>query len=149
MKKKIIERTVPGFFIGISIGQIICVLISLINGTGEFIICAPEFIELMGNEAAAGAVQTLLCGIMGIGFSAASVIWEIDELSIAAQSGICLGIYAAVMLPIAYFTSWMEHSAAGVLSYAGIFIAVFVITWIVQYLAWKRKLKIINAKLNN
>lgn len=149
MKKKIIERTIPGFFIGIAIGQIISVLISLIGGNGEFIICAPEFIELMGNEATAGAVQTLLCGIMGGGFAAASVIWEMDNISIAAQTGICFGIYAIIMLPIAYFTRWMEHSAAGVLSYVGIFAGSFVFVWIIQYFAWKNKIKAINEKLKN
>ena len=147
MKKKIIERAVPGFFIGIAIGQIISVLISLISGKGEFIICTPEFIEQIGNEAFAGAVQTLLCGIMGSGFAAASVIWELENISIAAQTGICFGIYAVIMLPIAYFTSWMEHSAAGIISYILIFAASFVFVWIIQYLAWKNKIKAINSKL--
>ena len=149
MKIKIITRMIPGFFIGIAIGQIICVLISLINGSGEFIICTPEFIDMIGNEAAAGAVQTLLCGIMGSGFASASVIWETDSLSIAAQTGICFGIYAVSILPIAYFTNWMEHSAVGIISYIGIFAATFIIVWIAQYLAWKKKIKAINQKLVN
>lgn len=149
MKKKVIERTIPGFFIGIAIGQIISVLISLTGGNGEFIICAPEFIELVGNEAVAAAVQTLLCAIMGGGFAAASVIWEMDNLSIAAQTGICFGIYAIIMLPIAYFTSWMEHSATGILSYVGIFAASFAVVWIVQYFTWKNKIKAINEKIRN
>lgn len=147
MKKKIIERTIPGFFMGIAIGQIISVLISLVSGNGEFIVCAPEFTELVGNEAAAGAVQTLLCGVMGAGFAAASVIWELDSISIAAQTGICFGIYSIIMFPIAYFANWMEHSAAGILSYAGIFIASFGLVWVIQYFIWKKKIKAINEKI--
>lgn len=148
MKKKIMERTVLGFFIGIAIGQIISVLISLIAGNGEFIICTPEFTELVGNEAAAAAMQTLLCGIMGMGYASASLIWENDRLSIAAQTGICFGIYAAATLPIAYFTSWMEHSLSGVLGYIGIFAASFVFVWVIQYLSLKSRIKAINAKIN-
>lgn len=148
MKKKIIERTVLGFFIGIAIGQIISVLISLIAGNGEFLICAPEFTALMGNEAAAAAIQTLLCGIMGMGYASASLIWENDRLSIAAQTGICFAIYAAATLPIAYFTSWMEHSLWGVLGYIGIFAASFVFVWVIQYLSLKSRIKAINAKIN-
>ena len=147
MRKKIIERTIPGFFIGIAIGQIISVLISLISGKGEFIICTPEFTELMGNEAMAAAVQTLLCAVMGAGFAAASVIWELESISIALQTGICFVIYAVIMFPIAYFTSWMEHSAVGVLSYVGIFAASFVAVWLIQYFIWKRKIKAINEKI--
>ncbi|MGN0651141.1 MAG: DUF3021 domain-containing protein [Oscillospiraceae bacterium] len=147
MRKKVFERTVPGFFIGIAIGQIISVLISLIEGSGEFLICVPEFTELIGNEAAAAAIQTLLCGVMGIGYAAASLIWESEKLNIAAQTGICFGIYAVTLLPIAYFTNWMEHSLLGVLGYIGIFAASFVVVWLNQYFLLKRKIKAINAKM--
>lgn len=149
MKKKIIERTVAGFFIGIAIGQIISVLISLIAGNGEFIVCVPEFTELMGNEAVAAAVQTLLCGVIGIGYAAASLVWESEKLNIAAQTGICFGIYAVALLPIAYFTKWMEHSLLGVLGYIGIFAASFVVVWLNQYFFLKSKIKAINAKMQN
>ncbi len=134
---------------GIAIGQIINVLISLIEGNGDFIICAPEFIEQIGNEALAGAVQTLLCGIMGSGFAATSVIWEIENINIAAQTGICFGIYAVIMLPIAYFTGWMEHSMGGIISYILLFVGIFVSVWIIQYFTWKNKIKAINSKLVN
>ena len=147
MKKKVIERAVPGFFIGIAIGQIISVLISLMSGNGEFIICTDEFIAQIGNEALAAAVQTLLCGIMGSGFAAASVIWELENISIAAQSGICFGIYAVIMFPIAYVTNWMEHSLSGIISYVLIFAVCFVTIWVIQYFAWKNKIKAINSKL--
>lgn len=148
MKKKIIQRSSLGFFVGIAIGQMISVLISLISGNGEYIACAPEFTQLIGNEATATTLQMLLCGIMGIGFSASSVIWEIDELSIAAQSGICFAIYAAVLLPIAYFTNWMEHSIIGVASYIGIFVVSFAFVWLIQYIIWRRNIKAINNKLD-
>ncbi len=145
--KKVILRTVYGLPVGVAIGHVITVLISLANG-GDYYACASTFVELIGNEAAAVAVQTLLCGIMGMAFAGASIIWESEKLSIVAQTGICFGIYAAVLLPIAYFANWMEHSLAGVLSYIAIFVGVFVITWISQYLAWRGRIKAINANLN-
>ena len=148
MKKKIIQRSVLGFFVGIAIGQLISVLISVISGDGSFIACSPEFAQLIGNEADAAALQTLLCGVMGIGFSAASVIWEIDDLIIAAQSGICFTIYAAVLLPIAYFTNWMEHSLVGIVSYIIIFAVSFAVVWLVQFLVWRKCIRSINDKLS-
>ena len=147
MKKKITERAICGFFIGIAIGQIISIIISMMLGTGEYVLCAPEFVAIMKNEVTAAAIQTLLCGIMGAGFAAASIIWEIDNLSIAAQSGICLGIYALIMFPIAYITNWMEHSLTGFISYAVMFFSIFIIIWISQYMIWKKKLKAINRKI--
>lgn len=149
MKKKIIGRTVTGFFIGIAIGQIISVLISLIACKGEFVVCAPAFSELLGNEAVAAAIQTLLCGVIGMGYAAASLIWESEKLNIAAQTGICFGIYAVTLLPIAYFTNWMEHSVLGVLGYIGIFAASFVVVWLNQYFLLRRRIKAINAKMQH
>lgn len=146
--KKVILRAVLGLPVGIAIGHVITVLISLMNGEGSYFACAPQFVELIGDEAIAVAVQTLLCGIMGMAFAGASLVWESEKLSIVAQTGICFGIYAAVLLPIAYFANWMEHSVVGVLSYIAIFVGVFVITWITQYFAWRGRIKEINASLN-
>ena len=45
------------------------------------------------------------------------------------------------MFPIAYNTDLMKHNAIGILSYVGIFVAIFVITCSFQYFVWKRKVK--------
>ena len=99
----------------------------------------------MGNELNAVILQTVLCAILGAGFAAASVVWELDSWSLAKQSGIYFLIISIIMLPIAYFANWMKHSLAGVLSYAGIFTAIFVVVWISQYLLWKQNIKRMNA----
>ena len=68
------------------------------------------------------------------------------------QSGIYFSIACVTMFPIAYITNWMKHNAIGILSYVGIFVAIFVITWLVQYFVWKRKVKRMNdgvRKSNN
>ena len=146
MKKKILARIAIGFPIGIAIGNIVTVAISLIFGGGSYIVCTEEFIGLVGNEAAAAAVQTLLCGVMGIGFGGASLIWEAD-MSLLKQTVLCFLIYSAIMLPIAYFANWMEHSVVGIIIYFGIFVVIFAIIWLIQFFMWKRKVQSINAML--
>ncbi|MDE6131972.1 MAG: DUF3021 domain-containing protein, partial [Oscillospiraceae bacterium] len=111
-----------------------------------YIVCTEEFIGLVGNEAAAAAVQTLLCGVMGIGFGGASLIWEAD-MSLLKQTVLCFLIYSAIMLPIAYFANWMEHSVVGIIIYFGIFAVIFAIIWLIQFFMWKRKVQSINAML--
>lgn len=148
MKNKLAKRVFIGFFTGIAIGQIISVIISLSLKTGEFVVCADEFVEVIGNQAAAAAIQTLLCGILGSGFSTLSVVWEMDNLNIALQSGICLGGYSLILFPIAYFTNWMEHSLGGFLSYAAIFLSTFILIWIIRYISWKNKVTRINKMIN-
>lgn len=149
MKKQLIKRGLLGFPLGISIGYVITVIVSAVVADGSFYPVTPELMAAVGNELNAVILQTVLCGIMGSGFAMASVIWEIDSWSLAKQSGIYFAIACAVMLPIAYIANWMQHSVSGVLSYIGIFIAIFVFVWLAQYFAWKRKIKKMNDKVQN
>ena len=149
MKKQLIKRGLLGFPLGISIGYVITVIVSAVVADGSFYPVTPELMAAVGNELNAVILQTVLCGIMGSGFAMASVIWEIDSWSLVKQSGIYFAIACAVMLPIAYIANWMQHSVSGVLSYIGIFIAIFVFVWLAQYFAWKRKIKKMNDKVQN
>ena len=145
MKKKMILRGLFGLPVGIAIGFVITLIISACIGNGSFYPVTPELIDSMGNELNAVILQTVLCAVMGAGFAAASVIWELDSWSLAKQSGVYFLIISVIMLPIAYVTNWMKHTVLGVLSYAGIFAAIFVVVWLSQYLLWKRKIKKMNA----
>lgn len=147
MKKKLILRGLLGLPVGISIGLIITIIISAFVGDGVFYAVTPELTAAMGNELNAVILQTILCGIMGIGFAMTSVIWEIDSWSLAKQSAIYFVIICVVMLPITYAANWMKHSVAGVISYIGIFAAIFIIVWLTQYFSWKVKIKKINARI--
>ena len=144
MKNQIIKLGLIGFPVGIAIGFVITLIISACIGNGFYYPVTPELISSMGNELNAVILQTVLCGIMGSGFAMASVIWDVDSWSLAKQSGIYFLIACIIMFPIAYITNWMKHSIAGVLSYVGIFVVIFVIAWLAQYLSWKRKIKRMN-----
>ena len=148
MKKKILTSGLIGFPIGIAIGFVITIIISICIGKGDFYPVSPELTETMGSELNAVILQTALCGIMGSGFAMASVIWELDSWSLIKQSGIYFLIISLILLPIAYISNWMDHSVAGVISYAGIFVASFVVVWLIQYFVWKNKIKKMNERIN-
>lgn len=147
MIKKVFLRGLLGFPIGIAIGYAVTIFKSLGTGQGYYFPCVPELIELMGNEINAVIVQTVLCGLLGAAFGSGSVIWEIDSWSIVKQTGIYFAIVSVVMLPIAYFMFWMEHSVKGFLSYFGIFVAIFIFIWLIQYLIGKYNVTKMNSKL--
>ena len=148
MKKKILMRGLFGLPTGIAIGFVITLIISICIGNGFFYPVTPELIDATGNELNAVILQTVLCAIMGAGFAAASIIWELDSWSLAKQSGIYFMSISVIMLPIAYFTNWMKHTVLGVLSYGAIFVPIFVVVWLSQYLLWKRKIKQMNTLVN-
>lgn len=147
MKKKSFQRGLLGFPLGVFIGYTITILISLFAADGYYSPCAPALVDEFGNEISAVVFQSLLCGLLGVSFGAASVIWEKDNWSILKQTVIYFLIALITMLPIAYFTHWMEHSVSGFLVYVGIFAAIFVFMWVVQYCIWKSKIKSINKKM--
>ena len=149
MKKKIILRGILGFPIGIAIGYLITIFISVIWAKGYYAPCVPDLAVTMGNEINAVILQTFLCGLLGTGFAASSVIWETDDWSLIKQTGIYFAVISVIMLPIAYFLYWMEHSVAGFFGYFGIFALIFASVWIMQVAIGRRNVKKMNENLHN
>ncbi|GHU44352.1 hypothetical protein FACS1894111_11490 [Clostridia bacterium] len=147
MLKKTIGCGALGFPLGVCIGYVITICISVVLATGEYSPCAPALADEFGNELAAVIFQAALCGILGAAFAAASVIWEMEKWSLVKQTGIYFLVASLAMLPIAYFAHWMEHSLAGFLLYFGIFVAIFVVMWAIQYFVLKSKIKHMNAHI--
>lgn len=148
MKKKIFLRGAFGFPIGITIGYIITIITSAIWAGGYYSPCVPELISTTGSEISAVILQALLSGLLGMGFAAGSVIWEMETWGIVKQTGIYFGIISLIMMPTAYFLYWMEHSVMGFLSYFGIFAFIFIIIWIIQFFTGRRIVKRLNENLN-
>lgn len=148
MKKKLLLRGALGFPIGIAIGYVITICVSLMWAGGYYSPCAPELAEALGNEISAVILQALLCGLLGAGFAASSVIWEMESWSLVRQTGVYFLIISLIMLPIAYAAYWMEHSAAGFLSYFGVFVLIFAVIWGVQFAIGKRNVKKMNEKIS-
>lgn len=144
MKKQMILRGLLGFPLGIAIGYVITIIISLIWAHGYYSPVIPDLIDYVGSEIYAVILQTFLCGVMGSGFAMASMIWEHEEWSIAKQTGLYFMISAMLMLPIAYVLNWMEHTFMGFITYLSIFIFIFVIVWLTQYFIWKIKIQRLN-----
>ena len=147
MKKNVLQRALLGLPLGICLGYAITILISLIVGNGEYLPVPPQLVLDLGNEINAVLVQTLLCGILGAGFAAASVIWEMEDWSLVKQTGLYFLISSLLMIPVAWLANWMEHSFRGFVIYFGIFLIIFVIIWLIQYLFIRENIKKMNAKI--
>jgi len=109
----------------------------------------PELASAMGSEIGAVVIQALLCGLIGTGFAASSVIWEIEAWSIVKQTGIYFIITSLIMLPVAYFSYWMEHSIKGFFIYFGIFVLIFAVVWVIQFVMGKNYVRKMNENLRN
>lgn len=149
MKKGMVLRGTVGFFVGVTIGQFIPMISSLIYGDGNYYPVTPALAESCGTELSAVLLQFVLCGIMGICFGAGSMIWEIDSWSILKQTIVHLLLSSVVMFPVAYLMQWMERSIKGIAVYVGIFIGIYVVVWFTSYLAWWGKINRLNVRMKD
>ncbi len=147
MKKIVIKRAIIAFPMGIALGYVITIIISLAVADGYYSPVVPSLVGAMGSEIGAVLLQTLLCGMLSSIFAAISVIWEMDEWSIVKQSGIYFLVASMAMMPIAYFSHWMPHSLIGFIVYFGIFTGIYLVVWLVQYLILRSKIKKLNSTL--
>lgn len=145
--KNFLKRAAFGFPLGIAIGHMITIFGSYFWGNGDFAPCATAMIATVGNEINAVMLQTLLCGILGAAFSGGTIVWEVENWSLAKQSGVYFLLTALVMLPIAYVNHWMDHSTRGFLEYLGIFAGTFLLVWGSQYISIRHHIKKMNANL--
>lgn len=145
--KKIISRGFLGIPLGITINSILALVISAVAGNGEYYAYVPSLAAAVGGSLNAAALQTVLSGVLGAVFGAASVVWEKDSWSLVKQTAVYFLAAAAAMLPIAYITGWMEHSLAGFLIYTAVFAAIFLAVWLIQYFRWKAKIGKLNSEL--
>lgn len=141
-----------GFIGGTFIATLVTMLISLttsLSGANpwRYLPMVPGFEAAVGNQLGAFALQFFLSGILGAGFAAASLIFEIERWSFAFQSLLHFMVLAGIMLPIAWFTRWMQHSLGGILVYLLIFVAIYFVIWLCYSLPTRRKIERMNLAL--
>lgn len=145
MKRMVLFRTLNGVAAGIALSHVIALLSSL--GSGDYLPCAPALIMACGGTLGAVVLQTILSAVLGAVFGVASVIWSLERWSITRQTAVYFAVTAAVMLPVAYVCCWTERSLTGVLCYGGIYLGIFALIWLFQFLAAWRSVRHLNGKL--
>ena len=147
MMKKVLRCAAQGAPLGLAIGYAITILLSFFWGGGEYLAVMPAMTEAMGSEAAAVAVQALLCAGIGAAFSALSLVWRREDWSCAKQTAVYFLGASLAMLPTAWLAHWMEHSLSGFLFYFALFLALFLVFWLAGWAAARHTARQLNAGL--
>lgn len=148
LKQQLISLGLFGFPLGVTIGYVITILVSLGVGDGRYYAVNEPLIAFAGGELNAVMLQALLGGILGMGYAMASVVWDIDSWSLARKTAVYLVIGCVLLFPISYIAHWMPRNVVGVLVYVGIFVVIFVVVWLAQYMIYKRQVNEMNSKLS-
>lgn len=147
MKKELIKRCLFGAPLGLAISTVITIAISIALGDGHYYAVVPALIDDMGSEINAVIVQAVLSMVYGAAWAGASVVWDADKWSVLKMTLVHLIVTSLATFPIAYFARWMPHNWAGVLLYFGIFIGIYLIIWVSQYSAMKKRIQEMNKRI--
>lgn len=147
MKKKLLYRCLLGAPAGLTVSYLITVVISLSVGDGNYYPVVPELIQDCGNEMNAVLLQSLCSLFYGAVCAGSSVIWEAECWSLLRMTLTHLTVFSIGTFPIAYLMRWMPHNLWGILIYFGIFFMIYLIIWISQYNAMKKRICQMNEKV--
>lgn len=145
--KNIISRVVGGFVIGVIIGEIVQLLISLPLGQGEYMPVVEQFRSLFVSKMSAVTVQILLTGLIGVTFATSSLVFDIVKWSLLKQYIVHFCITALVWGPIVTLL-WMPKTSIGTLIFFIGFLGTYVITWTIQYMISKNDIKKLMLRFN-
>ncbi|MGN4124608.1 DUF3021 domain-containing protein [Lysinibacillus sphaericus] len=146
MRKDIVIRFVGGFLIGVTIGQIVQLCISLGLGQESYLAVVPNFRALFASETIAVCTQIFLTGMIGVTFAMAALVFEIARWGMLKQYIVHFCVTASVWIPIVMFL-WMPKTVANIFSLLASFIGTYIVTWLMQYQLSKRDIEKINAIL--
>lgn len=147
MKKNFVIKCLIGASLGLTISTVIAIVISIAVGDGGFYAVVPELIDDCGTEINAVILQTVCSMLYGAAWAGAATIWRKEEWSLLRQTVTHLAICSAATFPVAWLMRWMEHSVLGALSYFGIFLFIYIVIWISQYSAIKKRIQQINERI--
>ena len=147
MFKEVLRRSAVGAVFGVTLSQLIVIIISLCIADGNFYAVVPSLTERMTSEVSAAIVQTACSFLYGAVFGGMSMVWELDNWSILKQTIVHFSVVSVVTMPIAYVTEWMHHSILGAIIYFAIFGVSYVFIWLSQYIAIKKRIDEMNKKV--
>ena len=146
MKKEIFPRAFFGFCVGVTIERFITLLISFGIGQGEFQPVMPFLLDKLPSVRMGALVQTVWCGLIGVTFAEAAMVFELEHWSTLRQYLVHILVTGAVYLPFVTLCYW--HVTLGTVLYLMMNILItYGITYFVCYKLDQKSVAEINAEL--
>ncbi len=146
---KVILMASVGFAAGMFIGILITASsVTAAVNDGSLYLCAPEFISFMGKPLAAFAVQALLSGVLGAVGMGGAAVYSIDEWSVLKATVTHFIPTVIVYFLVAGFLRWFDlKNITEWILMLSIFISMYLMIWLMQYLSLKLQISEINREL--
>ena len=125
----------------------ICVATYAIVGIKGYIPLLPEYEARFSSQGTAMIVQLFLIGLMSAALAAGTAIFELERLSLVAQSIIYFIVSSAVWIPVGCFCWGLNKYVVTVVSMSISYLFSYVICWVISYKSNKKNIQQINERL--
>jgi len=146
MKRKVLSRCLFGAPMGVTILMAISLTAAHLRGDGKIRV-GYYLIRVYGSEVNAVTAACLGSMVIGMIWSAASLIYRETDWSLLKQTLVHGAVCVLPSLVVAYMMYWMPRSMDGLLQYLGLFCLIYAVNWVGQYLRMKKRITDLNAKL--
>lgn len=149
MKRKLMNCCLFGAPAGLTLQVMITVLLSYLRGDGMYNTASYHLLQVYGNELNAVTAQYASAMVIGMIWSAASLIYQETDWNLLMQSAVHFLVCVVPSLAIAFIMHWMTPTLDGFLGYLGIFLTIYLANWLARYLSVKKRIAQMNARLNS
>ncbi len=150
--KQFLQSLASGFMIGITIGIALSLIFSFIFGQGQYVPLST--VSTMGEiyyQHLSEPMIMLLCviiwGCIGILFTLTDFIFTQTDWSLLKMTLIHSILSYAGFLPLAILAGWFPLDILNFLIFTFIFMLVYLIIWMINYVKNKRFIDMVNQKL--
>ncbi len=141
----VLGRIWIGFGVGVIIGDLISIIISLTMG-GEMVF-VPRLEELSSSEAGAYLCQFLMCGGIGTVFAEAGILFAVDRWSFPVACLLHFASTAVFYLPFLWICNFGMTLFPGLLIVLGNILFTYFVTWLISYCMIRREVGRINREI--
>ena len=142
MLAKTLKRAGLGFFVGVTVGNVITALAAQPN------LLSPALVARMGGETAAFLLTTLFTGMLGAVSFAGISFYDIESWSLLRTAVVHYAVIEACYIPMGFFLGWFERWGEALI-WMGICAVSYLIVFLILcavYRAQVRELNELNEK---
>lgn len=142
MLKRILKRAGIGFLLGALIGNLITAVIGL-GDPGAFLPVSQKLLMKAGSLPCALLLQSLFSGLYGAVCFAGAVLYDVEELPLAAASALHCAIVIVFYFPVAILLGWVSRIEE-ILLMTGVLLVCYFLTWLIMNAIYKAQVKKLN-----
>lgn len=146
MLKKILRRCLFGAPMGLTVFMGFMLTAAHLRGDGQ-LRAGYYLLQIYGTELNALTAACASAMVIGAIWSVAALIYETDW-NLLIQTVVHAAACMVPSLLIARAMYWMPRNQEGLVQYVVIFGIIYAVIWVFQYLGIKRRVTLMNEKLN-